>query len=70
MGASKRQKERQRANRRAKLRVIEDNNLSKDTRFVDIRIPPRDFCNMKDLTPFYAFKYMDGRIPEEARVYL
>lgn len=65
-------KERQRANRRAKAQAIEELGLPKDTKYVDHRagISRRNSVNAKDLTPYYAMKYMNGRIPEEDRIYV
>ena len=70
MGASKRQKERQRANRQAKAEAIAEMGLPEDTKFVDLRIGRKNHVDAKDLTPYFAFKYMNSRIPEADRIYM
>ena len=63
-------KERQRANRRAKARAIEEMGLPKDTKYVDHGIGRKDEFGKKDLTPYFAIKYMNSRIPEADRIYM
>lgn len=70
MGASKRQKERQRANRQAKAEAIAELGLPEDTKFVDFRLGRKNEAGAKDLTPYFATMYMYSRIREADRTYL
>ncbi len=65
-------KERQRANRRAKAQAIEELGLPSDTKYVDRRkgVGRKNEVGAKDLTAYFAIKYMDSRIPEADRIYV
>ncbi|MBQ6132775.1 MAG: hypothetical protein IJI65_01325 [Lachnospiraceae bacterium] len=63
-------KEKQRANRRAKAQAIEEMGLPEDTKYVDFKVGRKNMVGKKDLTAYFAIKYMDSNTPEADRIYL